>query len=306
MNGISRKPAHTVAELASARQQERPFAIYCHSTAGALPVRVSLWTILNRTTQSRTDAASSGMDDATRTIEIERKNTTQFENTELSGEPHEVHRGLKGCMRDERCDAVPLAWMLQTCTEYKLQVETSMRTFDSMGIAGSDLGRPALAGLSRFTTWVEETIAKTKSCDDAKAQAVASERSATTRAATSASRTIDAVERPTRLNEGMTEPLVLQHEILLRVHEAFERFKAIYTVVQELHMHCMALVQQRWASIPEQADAAHAADSKETHTDIHQAPNVSHTRSGYGGRLVGCATWRGPPRRSGQRRFRSF
>ena len=29
--------------------------------------------------------------------------------------------------------------------------------------------------------------------------------------------------------------------------------------------------------MPEQADAAHAADSKEAHTDIHQAPNVSHT-----------------------------
>ena len=39
----------------------------------------------------------------------------------------------------------------------------------------------------------------------------------------------------------------------------------------------MALIQQRWVSMPEQADAAHAADSKEAHTDIHQAPNVSHT-----------------------------
>ena len=29
--------------------------------------------------------------------------------------------------------------------------------------------------------------------------------------------------------------------------------------------------------MPEQADAVHAADSKEAHTDIHQAPNVSHT-----------------------------
>ena len=29
--------------------------------------------------------------------------------------------------------------------------------------------------------------------------------------------------------------------------------------------------------MPEQADAAHAADSKEAHTDIHQAPSVSHT-----------------------------
>ena len=58
---------------------------------------------------------------------------------------------------------------------------------------------------------------------------MASERWATTRAATSASRTIDAVERPTRLSEGMTESLVLQREILLRLHEAFERFTAIYT-----------------------------------------------------------------------------
>ena len=53
---------------------------------------------------------------------------------------------------------------------------------------------------------------------------------ATTRAATSASRTIDAVERPTRLNEGMTESLVLQHEIMLRLSVAFERFTAIYLV----------------------------------------------------------------------------
>ena len=82
-----------------------------------------------------------------------------------------------------------------------------------------------------------------KSCDDAKAQAVASERSATTRAATSASCTIDAVERLTRLNEGMTEFLVLQREILLRLHEAFERFAAICTVVQELQIHCVVLEQ---------------------------------------------------------------
>ena len=107
---------------------------------------------------------------------------------------------------------------------------------------------------------------------------VASERSATTRAATSASRTIDAVERLARLNEGMTESLLLQHEILLRVHEAFERFEAIYKVVQYLYIHSIALVQQRWAStMPEQADATHASDSKEAHTDIQQAPNVSHT-----------------------------
>ena len=184
------------------------------------------------------------MGDATRTIEIEQKNTTQFENTELSGGPHGVHRGLKGCARDERCDAVPLAWMLETCTDYKLQVETSTRTFDSMGIAGSDLGRPALAGLSRFTTWVEETIAKAKSCDDVKAQVVASERSATTRAVTSTSRTIDAVERLTRLNEGMAKSLVLQHGIMLRVHEAFERFKAIYTVV---HKNCV-YAAWRWSN----------------------------------------------------------
>ena len=143
------------------------------------------------------------MDDATRTIEIERKITTQFENTELSGELHEVHRGLKGRARDERCDAVPLAWMLDTCTEYTLQLETFTRTLDFLGIAGSDLGRPALTGLSSFTTWGEATIAKAKLCEDAKAQEMASERSATTRAATSASRTIDAVERLTRLNEGI-------------------------------------------------------------------------------------------------------
>ena len=82
--------------------EKRPFALYCHNTAGALlPVRVSLWTILNKPTQPRTDAASSGMDDATRTIEIERTITAQFEDTELSGELHEAHRGLKGCARDE-------------------------------------------------------------------------------------------------------------------------------------------------------------------------------------------------------------
>ena len=73
---------------------------------------------------------------------------------------------MKGCARDERCDAVPLAWMLDTCTEYKLQLETFMRTLDSLGIAGSDLGRPALAGLSSLITIVEEAISKEKSCDD--------------------------------------------------------------------------------------------------------------------------------------------
>jgi len=52
------------------------------------------------------------MDDATRTIEIERKITAQFENKELPGELNEAHRGLKGCVRDERCGAVPLAWVL--------------------------------------------------------------------------------------------------------------------------------------------------------------------------------------------------
>ena len=80
---------------------------------------------------------------------------------------------MKGCARDERCDAVPLAWVLDTCTIYKLPVETSLHTFDFMGITGSELGRPALAGLSSLTTWVEETIAKAKSCDGVKAQVVA-------------------------------------------------------------------------------------------------------------------------------------
>ena len=59
-------------------ETKRPFALYCHNTAGALPARVSLRTILNRTTQSRTDAASSEMDDATRAIEIERTITKQM------------------------------------------------------------------------------------------------------------------------------------------------------------------------------------------------------------------------------------
>ena len=116
------------------------------------------------------------MDDAARTIEIERTITTQFENTELPGKRHEANRGLKGCARDERCDAVSLAWMLDNCTEYKLQVEASLRTFDSMCIAGSELGRPALAGLSSLTTWVEEAIAKAKLCDGVKAQEAARER----------------------------------------------------------------------------------------------------------------------------------
>ena len=31
------------------RDQKRPFALYCRNTAGALPVRVSLWTTSNRT-----------------------------------------------------------------------------------------------------------------------------------------------------------------------------------------------------------------------------------------------------------------
>ena len=106
---------------------------------------------------------------------------------------------------------------------------------------------------------------------------MASERSTTTRAVTSDSSTINAVERLTRLKEGMNKSLVLQHEILMLLQEAFERFKAIHMVVQELYIHYADLVQQRQASMPKQADAAHAADSKEAHTDIRQAPNVSHT-----------------------------
>ena len=97
---------------------------------------------------------------------------------------------------------------------------------------------------------------------------VASERSATTRAATSASRAIDEQQRLTRLKEYMTESLELQHAILLLLPEVFERFKASCTVVQELYVYCTALVQQRWASMLEQADAAHAADPKGSHTDI--------------------------------------
>ena len=60
----------------------------------------------------------------------------------------------------------------------------------------------------------------------------------------------------------MTESLVLQREILLLLPEVFERFKAICTAIQELDIYCIALVQQRWASVLEQADAAHAADSE--------------------------------------------
>ena len=149
-----------------------------------------------------------------------------------------------------------------------------------MGIAGSDLGRPALSGLSSLTTWingVEETIATAKSCGDIKAQAMASERPTTTRATTSDSSTINAVERATRQKEGMIESLVLQHEIAMLMHEAFERSKAIHNAVQKLYIHCAELVQQRQASMPEQALTAPAADSKEAHTDIQQAPNVSHT-----------------------------
>ena len=63
------------------------------------------------------------------------------------------------------------------------------------------------------------------------------------------------------------------------------------TVVQELHLRCMALTQQRWVSMPEQANAAHAAGSKEAHTDIRQAPDASHT--GY----LGQADGRGSSRR---------
>ena len=201
--------------------------------------------------------------------------TTQFENTELTGELHEAHRGLKGCVRDERCDTVPLASMLDSRTEFKLQVEASLRTFDSLGIAGSELGRPALAGLPSLTTWVEETIAKGQLLDDGMAQMVAIERSATTRAVTSVSRAINEQQRLTRLKECMTESLVLQREILLLLSEVFGRFKASCTAVQELDIFCTALVQQRWASVLEQADAANAADSKEAHTDIQQSPNVS-------------------------------
>ena len=104
---------------------------------------------------------------------------------------------------------------------------------------------------------------------------VASERSATTRAATSASRAIDAAKRLTRL---MTASLVLQREILLLLPEVFERFKASCTVVQELYVYCIALVQQRWASMPEQADAAHAAAvaGELTPHDISRVPECFH------------------------------
>ena len=215
----------------------------------------------DRTSQSRSDAASSRMDDAKRTIEIERTTITKFENTELTGESHEVHRGLKGCARDERCDAVPLASILETCAKHKLRVEVNMRTAGFMGIAGSDLGRPALAGLSSLTTCisgVEETIAKAKSCDDATAQAVTSERLATTRAATSDSSTIDAVERLTRPEEGMTESWCCNTRFWCcckRRSSAPKQFKrssknCIYIA------HCAELVQQRQASMPEQTDAA--------------------------------------------------
>ena len=199
----------------------------------------------------------------------------------MTGEPHEVHRDLKGCARDERCDAVPPASMLETSTAHRLQeVETIVRAVDSMGIAGSDLGRPALAGLSSLTTWisgVEETIATAESCDDVKAQTMASERQTTTRAVTSDSSTISAAKRLTWQKNGMIESLVLQHEIAMLLLEAFEHFKAIHTAVQELYMHCAELVQQRQASMPEQALTASAADSKEAHTDIQQASNGSHT-----------------------------
>ena len=97
-----------------------------------------------------------------------------------------------------------------------------------VGIAGSDLGRPALAILSSLTTWisgVEETIATAKSCGDIKAQAMASERPTTTRAATSDSSTINAVERATRQKEGMIGSLVLQHEIAMLLHEASSALK---------------------------------------------------------------------------------
>ena len=185
------------------------------------------------------------MDDATRTIEIERTINTQLENTELSGELHEIHRDLKGGVRDVRCDTVPLASTLDSCTECKLQVEANLRTYDSLGIDGSELGRPALAGLSSLTTCVEETIAKGQLLDDVMAQMVAIERSAPTRAVTSTSCAIDEQQRLTRLMECVTESLMLQREILLLLSEVFERFKAICTAFLELDIYCTALVQQR-------------------------------------------------------------
>ena len=107
---------------------------------------------------------------------------------------------------------------------------------------------------------------------------VASERSATTRAATSASRAIDAAERLTRL---MTESLVMRREILSLLPEAFGFCNS--DLQKERFLHCVALTQQRWVSMPEQADAAHAADSKEAHTDIQQSPNVSRADEVAGG-----------------------
>ena len=102
--------------------------------------------------------------------------------------------------------------------ECKLQVEAFLRTFDSLGIDGSELGRPALAGLSSLTTKVEETIAKGQLLDDVMAEMMAIKRSAPTRAVTSISRAIDErQQRLTRLMECVTESLVLQREILLLV-----------------------------------------------------------------------------------------
>ena len=98
--------------------------------------------------------------------------------------------------------------MLGTCTKYKLQAKASLRTFDSMGIiAGSELGRPALAGLSSLTTWVEETIAKVQLLGDVTAALmVAIEHSATTRAVTSISRAIDEQQQQRLTPVAITSP----------------------------------------------------------------------------------------------------
>ena len=104
------------------------------------------------------------MDDATRTIEIERTMTAQVDNTELPGELHEVHRGLRECAQDERCDAVPLACFLDTCAEQKLWVEASSRTYGSLGIAGSELGRPALARAENQITTGEYLTIDNQGC----------------------------------------------------------------------------------------------------------------------------------------------
>ena len=80
VNAVSGRWENRESVVKARELKKRPFSLYCHNSAGALPVRVSLWTILNRTTQSQTGAASSGQWDGRRN-KNDRNRTENYDKT---------------------------------------------------------------------------------------------------------------------------------------------------------------------------------------------------------------------------------